>query len=263
MNEYSFNGDWEFKLRLDEFSDIFTFDLIDSDKWKREQIDIKILDVQNDNPVPEFQQIETINYLINNQEKIVEGIFKTLQGKIIPHYKSVLGDSSDVFIPIKHMTDLSNYLGISSITIFNRFKNEIAYVMLYFNSFRCDSEHGLNLIFHRDRFIGTHEDFKEAYEDIGLDYKEILREMSIKNQEQFENKDYKFHEPTSDRYSLKPWQLQENRVYPFRLLQTNQQEKFIEFMASNGLDMNYDLSSLNKIAENGGLEKAIDYLKDK
>lgn len=263
MNEYSFTGDWDFKMRLEKLSDIFTFDLIDSPKRKREQIDIKILDVQNDNSVPESQQIETINYLINNQEKLVEGIFKTLQEKIIPHYKSVHGDDSDIFIPIENKNDMSNYLGISSITIFNRFKNEIAYVMFYFNSFRCNSEHGLNIVFHRDRFIGTHEDFKEAYEDIGLNYKEILREISIKNQKQFENKDYKFHESTSDRYSLKPWKQQENRIYPFRLLQTNQQEKFIEFMESKGLDLNYDLSSLNKIAENGGLEKVIGYLRDK
>lgn len=263
MNEYSFTGDWEFKMRLEELSDLFTFDLIDSPKRKREQVDIKILDVKDDNPVPESQQIETINYLINNQEKIVNGIFITLQEKIIPHYKSVHGDDSDIFTPINSKNDLSNYLGISSITIFNRFKNDIAYVMLYFNSFRCDLEHGLNLIFHRDRFIGTHEDFKEAYEDIGLDYKDILREISIKNQKQFENKDYVFHESTSDRYSLKPWQQEANRIYPFRLLQTNQQDNFIEFMESKGLELNYDLSSLNKIAENGGLEKVIDYLSDK
>ena len=78
--------------------------------------------------------------------------------------------------------------------------------MLCFSSSRLDPEHGVDLIFHKDRFIGTNEDFKEAYDDMGLDYKQILMEISIKGQKQFENKDYKFHESTSDRYFIKPWQ---------------------------------------------------------
>ncbi|MBJ2176278.1 hypothetical protein JBL43_18650 [Aureibaculum sp. A20] len=263
MNTYRFNGDWKFKLELEEFSEIFTFDSIDALKWKRDQIDIKILDVHNENPCPESEQINAINYVIINQEKIVEEVFKIVRDQLIPYYKSILGDDSETFIPIKSKEDLSNYLGISSINIFNHFKNDIAYVMLYFNSFRCDSEHGINLIFHKDRFIGTHEDFKEAYEDIGLDYKETLREISNKNQKQFENKDYKFHESTSDRYSLKPWQQQENSIYPFRLLQTDQQDKFVAFMENKGFHLNYGITSLMRIAENNGHEKAIAILKNK
>lgn len=262
MVEYSFTGEWEFKIPLESFSGIFTFDWIGSPYQKREQIDIKILDVHNETPVPESEQLNAINFLIFNQEKIIQEILRALTYKIIPYFKSTLGENSDIFIPVNREADLSNILGINSVTIFNRFKKDCAYIMLYFNSFRYDSEHGLNLVFHKDRFIGTHEDFKEAYEDMGLDYKEILKEMSLKNQTQYENKDYRFHESKSDKYSIKPWQQQENRIYPFRLLQTDQQDKFIDFMENKGLHLNYDISSLMKIAENSGFEKVLEFLRN-
>jgi hypothetical protein len=263
MVKYSFTGDWEFKMPLESFSEVFTFDWIDSTYRKRELIDIKILDVHNENPVPEPEQLNAINYLIFNQEKVIQEIFRALTFKIIPYFKSILGEDSDIFIPLNKETDMANILGIGSVLIFNRFKNDCTYVMLYFNSFRYDKEHGLNLVFYKDRFIGTHEDFKEAYEDMGLDYKEILREMSLKNQRQHENKDYRFHETKSNQYSIKPWQQHENRIYPFRLLQTDQQDKFIDFMESKGLQLNYDKSSLMEIAENRGFEKALEFLRNK
>ena len=43
MNEYRFTGDWELKLILDRLSNM--------------QIDFRIIDVHNENPVPEQEQL--------------------------------------------------------------------------------------------------------------------------------------------------------------------------------------------------------------
>jgi hypothetical protein len=261
MNTYNFTGEWDFQLDLARFSETFTFDYIGYAAQKSSTINVKIIDVRNDNYLPEIEQINAINFIIQNQENLIKVIFKTLSNELIPSYKEVIGENKDIFIPLKEITDLKNFLGIASISIFNRFKDDYAYILMNFNSFRCDPEHGINLVFHKDRFIGTHEDFKEAYEDLGLNYEDVLLEMSLENQKKFENKDYNFYDHGFNEYSLKPWKKKENRIYPYRLLQTDQPDKFIDFMAKKGNNLGYDLSSLLKIAEDKGFNEVAEYLK--
>ncbi|MEH0154766.1 hypothetical protein V6R21_11545 [Limibacter armeniacum] len=249
MEKFTFVGDWEFKLKLD---------LLSSD-----QIDCRINDVKDENPNPEIEQINSVNYLISNQGEILTGICQALKEKFIPTFNSLVDDDQEQ-IPTnqndKELYDKELYPG--RIIISNIYKDNYAYVLLSFGSTQIDPEHGISFIFHKNRYVGSDDDFKEAHEELGFNYKKILQDISAKNQAQFDNKDYNFHEPKSESVTLKPWQIQENRIYPYRLLQTNQPEKFIDFMENKGIHLELDISSLKNVAENQGLKKVSDFLEN-
>src|ERR1043165_7301202 len=136
MSTFKFKGDWKFDLELNQISDSFTFDRVGKPNRRRDKIAIQIIDVRDENPLPESPQINAINFIIDNQGLLINSIFKHLSNFIIPKYQDRIDDDPDTSIKLTTIDDLKNHLGINRIYIFNKWKDAFAYVLFDFNSFR-------------------------------------------------------------------------------------------------------------------------------
>jgi len=261
MERFDFKGDWEFDLTLNQLSDAFSFTWIGEPNKRRETIKVQIIDVKDENPNPAVAQINAINFIINHQDLILASLFESLKKTIIPTYQTAIGHDEDIFVQLDSLQDLNQFLGLNKICIFNKWKEDHAYALFYFNAFRCNLEHGLNMIFHKERFIGVHEDFKEAYEDLGLQYKEVLKEMSLEHQHKLENKSFKFYKSKSEHLPLKPWQQLENKFYLSRLLHTQQPDKLITFMEEHKGQLDYNWNTIHNLAKQYKFQEVINYLE--
>lgn len=259
MKEFDFNGKWEFDLELNALSDCFKFEWIEKPERRREKIRIRIIDAKNENSIPEIEQINSINFILNNSELIIDSVYECLSDIIIPKFEKIVENDVFFLTGLSTKKDLSKFLGIGEISIFYLAKGDYAYTNFYFNSFRYDLEHGINLIFHKTRFIGFHEDFKEAYEDIGIKYEDVLKELSLSHQSKIENREFLFYK--SDVKPLKPWQISENRFYLSRLLHTNQPDKFIAFMQKNKDEVEFDMETLKNLSVRYGFDDVLEYLE--
>jgi len=93
---FEFKGDWVVDCKMDEFAILnnkeYNYDL---DKVNQGMFEIKIVDVFNYNPDPEFFQINTINWLMksSSQQAILKSLFSYCKNTVYPHYKEFMLES--------------------------------------------------------------------------------------------------------------------------------------------------------------------------
>lgn len=269
MELFTFNGNWEFDLTLPELARLnsdrfYKYEIRQPHKKKlfSGMVPITIYDEQTENPDPIPEQISCINWIEKNQENILNTVYCDLINVVWPHYIKMWGvDSEDEYSypKISSYDDLDKALGIDSIGIHFDKKDEISYYTLFF-SFCTDEEHGLAMIYHKNRLIdfggiGDVDD-KKLIEDQGINYDNWF-EQQIKSKE---NMILKLHSPNPKYGKLKPWQKSENDYYPFGLLHAERNEDLILFLKSN-MDLTKQIiGRLIEVAEYNNKNKLIDEL---
>ena len=184
MTEFTFNGDWEIKLNLEKFID-------SNSKWGDNQkssetpnhINLKIIDKKNYEPDPLDEQINSIEYIINNQEKVLEDLcasFNTINKKY-GEYSGEHGWYPDVLT----VNNLGSIFHISEVVILVEHKDEKSYVQ-FNGEYAGDYEHGLILAMHNGKLIGSNQQgedvYSEIYNDLG-DERDKFRDFNIAHQE--------------------------------------------------------------------------------
>jgi len=135
---YIFNGDWFFDLELNEIATLHSDTWFMSEKQKVHKsklnnglVPVQILDQRNYEPDPSMAQIATINYIIENQHKILIALLNALITEIIPFYVEAIDD--DEWVPtLNTINDLGELIGIYSVLILPDEKKGSCYYRLDF-----------------------------------------------------------------------------------------------------------------------------------
>lgn len=216
--KYTFDGNWNKKLELSSFNQL----LFENDN---SFIEIIIRDFLDDEIEPFQEQINTINFIIENQEKIVH----KLLDKIWLSWQEIYTDYSiadyNEFPEIKDKQDLKNIIGIRTIYIHPLHKDGYSYYGLEGNCM-WDEEHGLGFVIHKERII----EFGGAEEaDAGGRESNDNPDNTRPNQPIIP-KLYKAH-PIFKSY--KPAHKQANVDYPHILIERHLNNEFQEYLKFN------------------------------
>lgn len=236
MKKFKFNGDWEVKLHLEKFIE-------SNSKWgslhrtdDNTPITLKIIDKKDYNPEPIDEQIHSIEYIIDNQDKVLEDLciaFNTINKK----YGEYCGEH-DWYPDVLTINNLGSIFYISEIAILVEHKNEKSYTQ-FTGEYSGDYEHGLILVMHNGKLIGFNQQgedvYSEIYNDLG-DERDKFRDFNIRHQEFGINQ---VHQPLSKYGKHKPWQLLATEEHLENLIRSKKDEEFISAFNESKLDVNF------------------------
>lgn len=242
MEEFTFNGDWEFKLELKEF---FSSNLKWSDKMdpQRAKPNVKIVDLKSYDPDPLKEQINTINFIINNESKVLDAICKALV-PINNHYGEMCGEYD--WFPERITTEnLGEVLLIQEISILKEHKDDQAYYELSCG-YKGDEEHGLIIVMHGMQlfdFSAVGEmDYINLYKDLGERAKIFIEKNIIENE--FQAPQFQKVLPKYGKY--KPWQKELLVDYLAKIFRSKENEKLKEIILSGEYNVNHRIDSYNR-----------------
>ena len=216
--KYTFDGQWVFKIELEGFNQL---------KYENstKTTEIVIRDFIDDEIEPYQEQINTINFIIENQESIID----KLLNRIWENWKEIHLDYSiddyNEFPEITSKNDLKKIIGITTIYIHPLYKNRYSYYGLEGNCM-WDEEHGLGFINHKERII----EFGGAEEADAGGRETSNNPENQRPKEPIVPKLYGKH-PTFGNF--KPSHKEANADYPHKLIEKNLVNEFIEYIEIN------------------------------
>lgn len=238
MKSFKFKGDWVEQIELTKLSKLNSDKFFGYDGTKNQKellskslITVRIDDEIDDNPDPRIEQINAINFILNNEDGILNSIFLAMKNVIYPFWKLVPDmEINDYWFPkLEGMDDLYNILGMSEISISNILKDNLAYSIFYFR-FSVDMEHGLAIVMYGDEFV-EHESigdlsFEKTVEHSTGSYEDYIAKIN-------KRPELKIYDPHPKYGKLKPWQITANEYYPFRLLHNDRNEELKIYLNNN------------------------------
>lgn len=235
MQRFEFNGNWEIKMNFEKFNE-------SNSKWDHnnktlnDQIYLKIIDKKTLIPDPLDEQINTIHYLIENQEEVLAILCKAFN-VINIKYGECSGEH-DWYPANLTKYELGKVFFITEIAILVEHKEESSYIQ-FSGEYKGDYEHGIVVVIHKDKLIGFDqigEDVdSEIYSDLG-DQKDEFRNFNIQHQDFGTNQ---VHQPIPKYGKHKPWQLDATVEYLENLIRAKKNEEFISEFSKSKLDVNY------------------------
>ncbi len=267
MKSFEFKGDWETSIDSDYFcelkSEIF-FRLDSGIESKRinyhllrnKKIVLIISDERNDNIEPEQEQLNTINYILNNEKGIYHKAFESFKNKIVEEFKSYpyFSFEDQTFHLIERIEQLPNHLGIYDITISNFYVDDYALFTLNFE-FDGDFEHGLCMVFNKDKFLRHDEIGSLSYEGLVNDeqYKKMVEIWNTKRKNIFYDINAKFGKN-------KPWKQEANWNYITSLIKNDNDKELITLIEQGKIKKDEKLGYL-KITEYAASQSKHEILK--
>lgn len=243
---YKFDGDWEFELEFPILSKI------NSEEWYSDDIDqilregyvpILILDEKTLDPEPTNNQSNAIEYLLQNEEDLVNTIRDLFIHQI--NQKFVEWNGGDYWIPeMNSILDLGNLLRINKIQILVPHKKDISYKRIDFE-YKGDVEHGISIILHKNRLVGF-------FDNDDMDYSCIIKDLNTgidAFEAQYkiqETPPFQIHQPLEKYKKLKPWQVDSTYQYFQNLFEESLNKEIIEEIESNKWDINHRFADENK-----------------
>jgi len=258
---FEFKGDWKFELILEEFKIFKTHQHASStDQACHGVFTIEIFDEFNSNPDPEEYQLNSINYLLNqeNQVNILSNLLNYSKEVIYPHYKTFMSENEypECFPKLKNIEDLNKLFAISSITIKRIGHMGHAYYIL--NCGSClDHEHGITVTLHKDLVIDHGEEWRDekVCEHKGIEYKTYY-DKRIKD---FNNQEAILTKPHPKYGKLKPWQFERNDFYSSALFRENRLTDLITVIENGTIPKEPTVSRLLPFSISHDKEKFTQY----
>ncbi len=165
-NKYQITDDYSYFVPNNqiEFKTLSNLKFIPYFNREAEQIEVRI-DNHNGSEKPSKEQIETINFVIENQNDIIHNTFHYYQNVILPIYKVAIDiDESEIAYSVN---DLSVVLGIRAIEIPQLENINSIYYQIQFH-FKYDEEHGLFILFDKTKPIDFFGMGDQSYDAIKL-----------------------------------------------------------------------------------------------
>ncbi len=235
---FEFNGDWEYSIHLPSFSGFQSrngpYTSKDSEEPSSGEITLVIEDDLSDRPDPYPEQIAAIEYIFNNQDRIIESvIIKTL--KELPVIVSDYGLEKKIEVNNLNRENIKSLMGFSQIEIKIPSKDGISYFDLIGGG-EWDEEHGLNILMHNDRVV-TFSDIDgnsgwDAIKDNGT--YEILKKQSP---EKIIQKKYEAHPKFN---KLKPSHKYANENFAVDLIRGKFNDIFMSAVENDDIDISND-----------------------
>ncbi len=238
LNYFNFDGNWEYEIELPFLAGFQerngSYNFKSSDKPNKGLFKIEFEDDLTENPDPYQEQLNTLKYIFENQKSISKSIIeRTLLElpEILVNYGLEAEEEYLKLSPEK----IKNLIGIS--TVFIKIISKEGYS--YFDiSGGCnwDEEHGLNLLFHKDRVISF------GSIDGGSIY-EAEKDNGTYQPNDNDNDDLKREKPRKylphPKYNkLKPSQKFANETYEYTLISYGYNEEFIKGVESGEININ-------------------------
>jgi hypothetical protein len=215
MDQFHFEGEWEFKMKLSGFAGFQQSD---------GTLSVSIDDLLNEDPDPLPEQIAAINYLLEHHETIASNIcahvFKEYPGLI-----KVYGELP----PANNADDIKKHIRINHAHILTRFKNGISFID-FSASCTWDDDHGLGFGVYQSQII--------FMGGIGDGYS-VDDDEASKTANTYSKQKPKIYLPHPKYGKLKPSQQSENRYYELELIRGFHNEEFKELITSGKRDVNY------------------------
>lgn len=252
MKEYIFQGEWESELELTNFKEFrnakgsYTSLIQNSNDGI---LKLYIEDILDDNPDPTKPQINTINYILNNQQTIIQSILEKVNSDYsrLQNIYGYEGSEKDEFMPdLNTAIDIKRLIGFGNIHVSRFSKDGYAYYGLE-GGCTWDDEHGIGLILNRDEVI----EFGSADEAFSF-YPKVLKhngEYEIFKKEQ-ESRDIRKvmprkYNPSQKYGKLKPKQYSANESYEYDLITRNFNDELIKQIEKGTIDKNHKSESWN------------------
>lgn len=270
MTPFEFKGDWEFVHQFEAFRGLQSrrgsYTSKDSDKESNGIVNVTIFDELNDDTDPTEEQINSINFIINNPRKIKQSLFHALKIEY-PKFKEMYGydendeDSRKWFPEVNSIDQFKKVFGVGNMFILLPHKEGFSYVGLECGC-TWDEEHGLGFLLHKDRIIkvgGADEAFStwEAFKDSGT-YEEEQRKWNKRNIERELLPKPKIYEPHPKYGKLKPSQIEANDMYENHLIERGYNSDFTRLVESGQIDINVNkgltMTFLERAAQFNNLE---------
>jgi hypothetical protein len=155
MEHLTFNDDWETSVQLIVFAEkLSNISLVPSYSKELRAQKRYILSINESLNGATSAQLNTIQFIEDNQEQILQMLFDYLQNHIYPEVRETWGDhekdNPDCFPEFEKIEHLKNVIGLDYIEIELSEKEGFAYYKLNFE-WVVDIEHGLTVIAHQLR----------------------------------------------------------------------------------------------------------------
>jgi len=246
---FEFKGDWEFDLALPVLSKIY------ADHWfggarvtdyqKRIEngfMSVEIRDVRDYDPDPKPYQLNALRYIQNFEMDIVRSLYEVMKNIINPAHVGYCGDD-EWLKPLNSYQDLGKTILLSQIQILQEEKDGMAYYALMCE-YIGDYEHGLVITMYRDEYIGSAGSCEIDYEGIARHRGGYTQAEKDANSRLNESGKGKLQVPHEKYGKLKPWQIDANGIYLWRLIQNAENnQQIINYIENGDLDVNIPISS--------------------
>ena len=250
MTAFEFKGDWEFEYQFEAFKGLQSrrgsYTSQDSKKESNGIVNVIISDELNDDTDPTEEQINSINFILNNPAKIKQSLFKALKIEY-PKLKEMYGydendqDSKEWFPEINSIDEFKKVFGVGNMFVLLPHKEGYSYIGLECGC-TWDEEHGLGFLLHKYSIIkvgGADEAFStwEAFKDNGT-YEEEQKKWNKHVKEKKSLPKPKIYKPHPKYGKLKPSQSEANKMFENHLLERGYNSEFIELVESDQIDVN-------------------------
>lgn len=236
MQDFTFTGDWEYKIEFPAFAGFQSrqgaYNSIDSDDKSIGLINVVFEDDINDNEDPYPEQQAALQFIINNQQQIAAAMIQRIKQEL-PGIITDYGLEGETAFEDHSDENIKNLIGISEIRILIPSKDGIAYYDMP-GGCNWDEEHGLNFLMHGTRIItfGIQDggSYWEAVKDNGT--YETVKDQKDKTAP-------RIYEPGPKYGKLKPSHAWANRYYEFSLIDGFHNEEFKELIRSGKRSVDY------------------------
>lgn len=241
---FQFDGNWEYNIELPLMSGFQerngAYTSVSSDKSNSGSFKLEFEDDLSDNPDPYDEQLNTLNYIFENQEKIAELII-TRTITELEQIKSDYGLENEAEYQNLNREKIKSLIGISSILIKTIAKDGFSYFDIS-GGCNWDEEHGLNILFHKDRIISfggidggsTHE----AEKDNGTSNNDPDRHLRREKPQRYL--------PHPKYNKLKPSQKFANETFEYTLISYGYNDDFIKGVENGEIEVNGKWMSQDK-----------------
>lgn len=233
---FIFNGNWAYKISLPAFSGFQerngAYTSKSSNNPNTGLLIIEFEDDLTDNPDPYPEQLNTLNYIFDNQINIVNAIVsKTLLElpEIIINYDL----ESETQFQNLNTESVKQLIGISSITIKIVSKDNFSYFDVT-GGCEWDEEHDLDILFHKDRIISFGKIDGNSYWEAIKD-NETYKEVTKAQKPKFIPKKYY---PNPKYNKLKPSQKFANETFEYSLISGGFNQEFKHLTEIGEIDIN-------------------------
>lgn len=241
MRKYKFKGKWTDQIESIYFSQLNSDKFFKHEMWEKHKVilengrvPIVIKDERTVTPDPTSEQINAINFILNNEVKVYDSVFQNLIRTVYPNAKKYYDleneDEETVkywFPALNSISDMENTLGIMEIEVDIEYRNEMALTHYVFE-FSGEQEHGLKMTFDGDKFLGFGDRDDDTMRKIltESEYLNYQQKLQIKHPLQIYKSDSKYG-------VLKPWQEYSNDFYPIALLKEEMNEELFNYLVRN------------------------------
>lgn len=240
FEEFEFNGDWVYKVTLSKLAGFQqrngAYTSLSSFEPSSGLFIIEFEDDLSETPAPYQEQLNTLKYIFENQESITNSIIDRTLAELPEILKNYDLNNEEEYNNISR-EKVKSIIGFNTILIKIISKNDFAYFDIS-GGCNWDEEHGLNLLFHKDRVVSF------SGIDGGSTYEAEKDEG--KNKNEYQHLKPRKYLPNQKYNKLKPSQKYANETFEIDLISKKYNLEFISGVESGEIDVNGKCNSQDK-----------------